>query len=210
MKRFVITVLSVFMLCTVFVSAENVSSGTCGDNLTWIFEGGALTISGQGEMYLALPGSALTGDGVRALLDAVVQFLPEPPHPQGPLCGVVFASEESKSMGRAAYVRLFSGNLKNRDAVLLPRRDNRDPDEKKITQIRRLRPDGRGEDAGELQGGDIACIYGLGEAAPGQPIGDPGLLPEGVGEFFRRDPPLMASVLPGAMEKEMFLKTVLD
>ena len=161
----------------------------------------AQDMSRRGEMYLALPGSALTGDGVPALLDAVLHFLPEPPASQGPLCGVVFASEESRAMGRAAYVRLFSGSLKNRDAVLLPRRDNREPDEKKITQIRRLRPDGRGEDAGELLCGDIACIYGLGEAAPGQPIGDAALLPEGVGEFFRRDPPLMASVLPDDPDK---------
>ncbi len=149
-----------------------------------------------GEVYLAFPGSALTGQGVRALLDAVDAFLPDPPAGSGPLCGMVFASEEAKGMGRAAYVRLYSGSLRNRDSVLLPRRDGREPDERKITQIRRLRPDGRGEDAGKLNCGDIACVYGLGDAAPGQPLGDPALLPPGAGEFFRRDPPLMARVLP--------------
>jgi len=30
---------------------ENVVSGTCGDNLTWVFKNGTLTISGTGDMY---------------------------------------------------------------------------------------------------------------------------------------------------------------
>ena len=161
----------------------------------------ARELIGKAEMYPALAGSALTGQGVQALLDAVSELLPGPKAGSGALCGVEFASEEAKDMGRAAYVRLFSGALKNRDSVLLPRRDGREPDERKITQIRRLRADGRGEDAGELTAGDIACVYGLGEAAPGQPVGDPSLLPEGVGEFFRRDPPLMARVLPECEDK---------
>ncbi len=154
-----------------------------------------------GKMYLALPGSALTGEGVGALLDAVYTYLPDPPAGNGEMCGIVFASEEAKAMGRAAYVRLFSGSLRNRDGVLLPRRDGGEADQRKITQIRVLRADGRGEDAGELKAGDIACVYGLGDAPVGQVLGDPALLPPGVGQFFRQDPPLMARVLPEDPEK---------
>ncbi len=42
----------VFVLCPLGAFAET-NSGTCGDNLTWCFdsETGALTISGEGEMY---------------------------------------------------------------------------------------------------------------------------------------------------------------
>lgn len=41
----------VLLLCMVTCSALADGDGTCGDNLTWIFEDGVLTISGTGDMY---------------------------------------------------------------------------------------------------------------------------------------------------------------
>ncbi|MBR5942114.1 MAG: leucine-rich repeat protein, partial [Clostridia bacterium] len=40
-----------FLPTRIIASAENVSSGTCGDNLTWTLEDGVLAISGTGKMY---------------------------------------------------------------------------------------------------------------------------------------------------------------
>ena len=57
MKRVISLLLAVVMICTMLpniplhVHAEEVASGTCGDNLTWAFEDGVLTISGAGPMY---------------------------------------------------------------------------------------------------------------------------------------------------------------
>ena len=77
-----------------------------------------------------LSGAALRGEGIEELLNAIVTYLPPPSRGQdGALCGVVFAVTPDKTMGRAAHVRLFSGNLGNRQTV----------GEHKITQIRALR-----------------------------------------------------------------------
>ena len=55
-----------------------------------------------------LSGAALRGQGVEALLDAVVDFLPPPAgDAAGALCGVVFAVTMDKTMGRGAQVRLY-------------------------------------------------------------------------------------------------------
>lgn len=48
---FVLVAACILMLPTHAHAAEIVSSGTCGDNLTWTFDSdGTLTISGTGEM----------------------------------------------------------------------------------------------------------------------------------------------------------------
>ena len=56
MKRFLGTLLCLCMLLTLLpvsaMAAENVSSGSCGDNLTWELDAeGTLTISGTGDMW---------------------------------------------------------------------------------------------------------------------------------------------------------------
>ncbi len=52
-KKILSIILTIIMLISIFsitASAETVS-GTCGDNLTWTFDGSTLTISGVGAMY---------------------------------------------------------------------------------------------------------------------------------------------------------------
>ena len=54
MKRILFVVLSVCLLAgllAVSASAETVTSGVCGDNLTWEMSDYTLTISGTGPMY---------------------------------------------------------------------------------------------------------------------------------------------------------------
>lgn len=164
-----------------------------------------------------LRGSALTGDGIDALLDGIVDMLPSPTgSADAPLSGVVFSVEADASMGRAAWVRLYGGSLRNRDTLrLLVHEENAYAEgdrsvERKITQIRSLGADGRGEDTGEMRAGDIACVYGLGNVRTGQVLGDPALLPERIhaGEF--REPVFMAKVVPDTPENLPALKRALD
>ena len=133
-----------------------------------------------------LSGAALRGQGVEALLDAVVDFLPPPAgDAAGALCGVVFAVTMDKTMGRGAQVRLYSGALQNRQAV----------GESKVTQIRTLRGT-RWEDRGALSAGEIGMVYGLGDVRPGDVLGDASLVPEGRLRAALAEPLLSSRVEP--------------
>ena len=62
-------------------------------------------------------GAALKGEGVAELLNLLAALAPFADEEEGPLSGVVFKVEHNPTLGRVAHVRLFSGELKNRDAV---------------------------------------------------------------------------------------------
>ena len=139
-----------------------------------------------GTLCPVLSGAALRGQGVEALLDAVVDFLPPPAgDAAGALCGVVFAVTMDKTMGRGAQVRLYSGALQNRQAV----------GESKVTQIRTLRGT-RWEDRGALSAGEIGMVYGLGDVRPGDVLGDASLVPEGRLRAALAEPLLSSRVEP--------------
>lgn len=153
-----------------------------------------------GELTPALSGSALRGEGVEALLDAIVDLLPPPmPADDGPLCGVVFAVSQDKTMGRAAQVRLFSGSLSNRQMV----------GENKLTQIRVLRGT-RWEDRGELHAGEIGAVYGLEGVRAGDVLGDEALLPPGRLNNRFAQPLLSAKVEPEDEKDLRALKAALE
>lgn len=146
----------------------------------------AAAMTRSGELIPALAGSALKDQGVEALLDALVDFLPPPEgDPDGPLCGVVFGVEMDKTMGRAALTRMFSGRLCNRDMI----------GDSKVTQIRMLTVEGRPKDAGELRAGEIGVIYGLSNVRAGDVLGDPALLPRRLPRGELCDPLMMVKVL---------------
>ncbi len=169
------------------------------------------------HIFPALAGSALTGDGCRELLDAVCDCLPHPEGDEnGGLCGIVFACEDDPAMGRAAYVRLYSGMLKNRDTVGFTRSaeneygSNETTVQRKISQIRTPAASGKGFDAGEMRAGDIAIVYGLTDVITGSALGDATLLPERVKSGELRAPLYMAKVAPANEEQLPALKSALE
>ena len=124
------------------------------------------------RLFPALKGSALKDEGIPALLDAIVDLLPAPGGKEdGPLCAVVFAANQDPQLGRGVQVRLYSGTLRNRDAIPCQ------GESRKITQIRLPSADGRGRDAGALTCGQIGTLYGLADLKVGTVLGDEGLLP---------------------------------
>ncbi|WP_318152651.1 translation factor GTPase family protein [Paenibacillus terricola] len=136
-------------------------------------EGQLVPAVGKAELYPVLFGASARGIGVEPLLDAMVTLLPPPQgEAQGPLSGVVFKLERDPIMGRVAYVRLYSGTLRNRDTALNVTQLTND----KVTQIRTA--DGRrSEDSGVVEAGDIAAVYGWGRARIGDIIGSPEHVP---------------------------------
>lgn len=127
----------------------------------------------QGRLFPVLFGSSQRGIGIRELLDHAAAYLPGPTGDnEGELSGVVFKIERDKTMGRAAYVRLYNGTLKNRDAV----RNLTQDVQEKVTQIRKM--DGRKfADLGELHAGDIAAVYGLSQSKIGDILGSSERIP---------------------------------
>ena len=143
----------------------------------------------KGAWFPVLTGSALQGEGIENVLDAILQYLPPPGTARPGLCGVAFAAESDRQLGRGLWIRLYGGRLENRAEITLPGRMDLRTGEKsevqcKITQIRGV----DGEDTGSLQAGEIGVVYGLGTVKVGQVIGDASLLPRRVQPGALRTP----------------------
>ena len=155
-----------------------------------------------GKAFGTLRGSALRDQGIEALLDAIVTWLPEADRSKEELCGVAFAAVHDRLMGRGVWVRLFGGRMENRMAVELPAGTDRMTGEartvqRKITQIR----DAEGRDLGALEAGDAGILYGLGETEIGTVFGNAALLPRKVRPGMFRTPLMTVQVIPEKPEE---------
>ena len=185
-------------LMEAWLSGESVPASVQQEHLT------RLSISGQ--LHPVLHGSALNGTGITGLLDAVVSLLP-PPAESPELCGVAFAAAHDRLMGRGLWVRLFGGELKNREAIDFPG----EPDpvsgedrtvQKKVTQIRTV----AGEDTGLLSAGEVGIVYGLGDTPIGHVFGSRSLLPRRIEPGLYRTPLITVQVLPEKPEQLQALR----
>jgi len=165
----------------------------------------------KGEIYPALKGSALRDEGITEVLDAMVDCLPPPAgDPAEELCGVVFAAQQDRMLGRGVWVRLYSGRLENRAALNLPAGvDPLTGEEKlvqrKITQIRSV----AGQDAGALSAGEIGVVYGLGDVAIGHVLGNDSLLPRRVEPGRLRTPLMTVQAIPESPDQMNDLRAAL-
>jgi elongation factor G len=121
-------------------------------------------------------GTSLRNKGVQPLLDAVVQFLPSPldippvrglrpsdeseverpPDDSEPFSALVFKIVTDPYVGRLAYIRVYSGKLKQGSAVYNPIKEKKE----RIGRLIRMYADRR-EDILEASAGDIAAVLGL-------------------------------------------------
>ena len=159
-------------------------------------------LTARGEAFPALCGSALRGEGIDALLDAAVAFLPGPDTSCEELCGVAFAAVTDPAMGRGLWVRLYGGRLENRMPIDLKTGTDKITGQeivvqRKITQIR----SDAGQDIGHLTAGGIGILYGLGEAEIGHVFGREDLLPRKVQPGLFREPLITVQVIPEKPEQ---------
>ena len=143
----------------------------------------------DGTVTPVLYGSAKLSLGIRELADFIVDYMPSSARlATDGLSGVIFKIEHDKVMGKVSYIRMFGGQIKNRDAVTLldPSKiakpsaetdenaavelEEKPPEVEKVSQIRRFQG-ARTTDAGEVAGGDIAALCGLSSAKTGQFVG---------------------------------------
>ena len=133
-------------------------------------------------------GSSLRNKGVQYVLDAVVDYLPSPldippvdatlirddskvqrhADPAEPLSALVFKIVSDPYMGRLAYIRVYSGKIKQNNAVYNASKDKKE----RVGRLLRMYADRR-EDIEELGAGDIGAILGLKFSFTGDTLCDP-------------------------------------
>ena len=165
----------------------------------------------QGEICPVLMGSALRDTGVEAVLDAIVDDLPTPDEGRDGLCGVAFAAGQDRLLGRGVWLRLYSGQLANREAVTLsagvdPVTGEKRFVQRKVTQIRTV----DGQDAGVLSAGEIGVVYGLGDLPIGHVLGEEALLPRRVMPGTLRTPLITVQVIPENAEDMQALRAACE
>jgi elongation factor G len=133
-------------------------------------------------------GSSLRNKGVQNILDAVIDYLPSPldippvdatlvrdgsnvqrsPDPSEPLSALVFKIVTDPYMGRLAYIRVYSGTIKQNSTVANASKDKKE----RVGRLLRMYADRR-EDIDELGAGDIGAILGLKFSFTGDTLCDP-------------------------------------
>lgn len=154
-----------------------------------------------GKVFPVLTGSALNGEGIRALLDAIVEYLPAP-HTQPQLSGIAFAIQHEGTAGRGVWIRLFGGSLVTRMALTLPA--GYDPltgemkeVQQKITQMKDI----DGQSISRLEAGNIGLVYGLHNVKVGQIIGETADIPRHIQPGKLRTPLITVQAVPKENEQ---------
>ncbi|MGW2187574.1 GTP-binding protein [Streptomyces sp. NPDC001719] len=126
----------------------------------------------RGLVHPVYFGSALSGDGVAALVDGIAAWLPpRPAEGDGPT-GTVFAVERGASGAKTAYLRLFAGEVTERQHITLHRREGdgmRAEHSGRITALDVI--GGAPGDRRRLTAGGIARIRGLPRVRVGDRLG---------------------------------------
>jgi ribosomal protection tetracycline resistance protein len=114
-------------------------------------------------VYPVFRGSAIKGEGVDELSRALGELLPaDAGDSEGPLSATVFKIERGAGGEKVAYVRMFSGTLRTRDAV----------GDQKVTALA-VFGNGAAAQGPDVSGRQIAKVWGLHGAQIGDTIGRP-------------------------------------
>ncbi len=139
------------------------------------------------ELTPVLCGSAKFSLGIEDFADALAEFMPSSDRrATDELCGIIFKIEHDKALGKVSHIRLFGGEISNRDEVeILSPEDITFEDDgensaveiekkpsvkEKVSQIKKF-SGAKYIDSGTVKGGDIAAVCGLPSAKTGHFIG---------------------------------------
>ena len=142
----------------------------------------------NGEINVALCGSAFKNKGVQAMLDAVIEFLPSPvdkPAIKGllddaahtaierqasdeqPFAALAFKIMTDPFVGTLTFFRVYSGICRTGDTVYNPIKDRKE----RIGRIVQMHANTR-EEIKEVRAGDIAAAVGLKDVTTGETLCD--------------------------------------
>lgn len=161
-----------------------------------------------------LVGSALKNKGVQPLLDAVINFLPNPAevtnivldNSEGienakkivldparsidpPFVGLAFKLEAGK-FGQLTYVRVYQGGIKRGDVIV----NTRTQKKVKVSRLVRMNSDEM-EEVGEVFAGDICALFGI-DCSSGDTFVSKGNLHLSMESMFVPEPVISMSIKP--------------
>ncbi|WP_425586534.1 GTP-binding protein [Streptomyces ziwulingensis] len=156
-------------------------------------------LTGDGLVHPVFFGSAVSGAGTSQLTEGVREFLGRrrPAAAGEGLRGTVFAVERTGAGEKAAYLRLFSGELRQRQRVTLHRHKPGGAVEKYSGRVSGLEvvgartADGAPAPSGPLTPGNIARLRGLPSVRVGDHLGET----DGPGPRYQFAPPIMESAV---------------
>jgi ribosomal protection tetracycline resistance protein len=153
------------------------------------------------RLYPVFFGSAMTGAGVPALTDGLVELLPVAGgDPEGPVAGTVFKVERDRAGSRIAYVRLFAGTVRTRDRLAFG------PGKAGVVTAIEVVEGGTGVRRPSVAAGEIGKLSGLREVRVGDAVGRS---PAGAQAQLFAPPTLETVVVPGHPEQRRALHTAL-
>lgn len=129
-------------------------------------------------------GSAKYSIGIKELADTLIKYMPDSTRREtDSLCGIIFKIEHDKTLGKISHIRLFGGELANRDEVELfvPKEkitvqtdavetEAKPPKKEKVSQIKKF-CGSKSTDVGIIRSGDVAAVCGLPSARTGNFVG---------------------------------------
>ena len=140
----------------------------------------------KSEIVLCMCGTAFKNKGVQALLDAVIEFMPNPtemPAVKGidsdgepitrkagddePFAALAFKILNDPFVGNLTFFRVYSGTLNSGDTVYVPTKDRKE----RIGRLLQMHANERSE-IKEVRAGDIAAAVGLKDVITGDTLCD--------------------------------------
>jgi elongation factor G len=140
----------------------------------------------KNEVVICMCGSAFKNKGVQALLDAVIEFMPNPvemPPVKGvdsdgepitrkagdsePFSALAFKILNDPFVGNLTFFRVYSGTLNSGDTVFVPTKDRKE----RIGRLLQMHANERSE-IKEVRAGDIAAAVGLKDVITGDTLCD--------------------------------------
>lgn len=111
----------------------------------------------NGIIYPVLFGAALKGEGIKELLDGIVDYLPPPKDLDNEeLSALVYKISHHKTLGKVSHIKLFSGKIKPRDEILNVSKNKKE----KLTVIKKI-INGRPQDVKSAKSGELVMVSGL-------------------------------------------------
>ena len=111
----------------------------------------------QGKVYPVLYGIALKGEGIKELLDGIIDYLPGPLNlDNSELSALVYKISHNKTLGKIAHIKIFSGSISTRDDILNVTTNKSE----KITMIKKV-INQKSVDIKSASSSDLVMVSGL-------------------------------------------------